>query len=110
MGKEDDPPITRLVFRIGNDDMNVTATRLETVLQGMSNSGRTKLAIAWDNQKKLDKLREVAEEMAGCYKILVAIHTKPSNNKTNISNRKAETEVIFVWKPRGCRTQAPYAR
>lgn len=46
MGEEEDTPITRLIFRLENGDMEATAAKLKTVLQTMSDSGRTKLAIA----------------------------------------------------------------
>lgn len=51
--------------------------------------------IAWNDQKRLEELREVAEEVATRYEISVAIHVK-LNSKDKATTRKVETEAIMV--------------
>lgn len=75
--------------------MEAKAASLETVLQTMNKSGRTKVAITWDDQKNVEKPKEVAEEAATRYIIWVAIHVK-LNSKGEATTRKIETEAILV--------------
>lgn len=44
--------------------MKTTAERIKMILKKMTDSGGTKLAITWDNHKRLDELREAVEKTA----------------------------------------------
>lgn len=100
MGKDDEPLITRTIYRVDGGDNETIGERLKMVFQRMATAGRNKLAMAWDDRSKVDKLREDVEGIAAQHEITLAIHVKP-DGKTKPPVRKPDTEAILVKRAVG---------
>lgn len=101
MGKEEEPPITRLVFRVDEGGPEEIEKRLAIVLSRLAKEGQNKLALAWDDQlkSKLEENRDLLERMASENKVTINIHVKPrKKDKERENGVKSKTDAIFVKK------------
>lgn len=104
MGKEEEPPITKMVFRIDEGDPETIERRVGLTLDKLTTMGKSKIAIAWDDQLacKLEDAREGIERAAAKYKATVAIHVKPRRqDKIVTKDRRPETEAIVIKRAEG---------
>ena len=103
MGKENEPPTLRYVYRIDDGDKTKMKERFLKVIQKVASDGKARLAVAWDDLMKEDLTtwREVLEEAAASCKVEVSIHTKQTKKAVKPPVRKTSTDAILIKKAEG---------